>query len=140
LVLLGRRWYLVAYDLTRHDWRTFRVDRVADPASSGARFRPRELPGGDAAAFVQASIASTPTAYDVEVRIQAPAEVVERIVSRWGTVEAVDDRSCRLQMGVDTLDWPTFLLGAIDAPFHVVRPAELLDHLHHIGRRFLESQ
>ena len=53
LVSLGRRWYLVAWDLDRADWRSFRVDRLTDPVATGARFRPREMPGGDAAAFVR---------------------------------------------------------------------------------------
>src|SRR5438128_2030963 len=54
LVPLGRRWYLVAYDLHRHDWRSFRLDRLAAPRRTGARFRPRELPAEDAAAYVRA--------------------------------------------------------------------------------------
>src|SRR5438270_224031 len=53
LVPLGRRWYLVAYDLHRHDWRSFRLDRLDAPQRTGARFRPRELPADDAAAFVR---------------------------------------------------------------------------------------
>src|SRR6202167_3783718 len=56
LVLLGRRWYLVGYDLTRHDWRSFRLDRLAAPDGTGTRLRPRELPATDAAAFVRAGI------------------------------------------------------------------------------------
>ncbi|MFI8435230.1 helix-turn-helix transcriptional regulator [Streptomyces sp. NPDC079020] len=47
LVSTGRRWYLVAYDLQREDWRTFRVDRVSEPFATGARFVPRPLPGED---------------------------------------------------------------------------------------------
>ena len=54
---LGRRWYLVAYDLHRHGWRSFRLDRLDAPRATGARFRPRELPADDAAAFVRAGIA-----------------------------------------------------------------------------------
>ncbi|MGZ8738909.1 MAG: helix-turn-helix transcriptional regulator, partial [Nocardioides sp.] len=41
LVSLGRRWYLVAYDRGRQDWRSFRVDRITDPRTTGHRFRPR---------------------------------------------------------------------------------------------------
>ena len=66
LVLLTRRWYLVGYDLTRHDWRTFRLDRLSGPRGTGARFRPRELPAADAAAFVRAGIDSAFAVYDVE--------------------------------------------------------------------------
>jgi predicted DNA-binding transcriptional regulator YafY len=139
LVSLGRRWYLLAWDLDRQDWRTFRVDRLADPAPTGARFRQRELPGGDPAAFVQASIASVPTRYDVLVTVQAPAEAVQRVVCHWGTVEAVDEGSCRLRMGVDSLDWPAMVLSAVGAHFHVTRPPELVEHLLETGRRFVRA-
>ncbi len=58
LVSLGRRWYLVGYDLDRGDWRSFRLDRMAETAATGMRFRQRELPGGDAATFVERGIRS----------------------------------------------------------------------------------
>ena len=57
LVNRGHRWYLVAFDRFRLAWRTFRVDRMAAPASNGARFTPRQVPGGDAALFVEQGIA-----------------------------------------------------------------------------------
>jgi predicted DNA-binding transcriptional regulator YafY len=53
LVTLGRRWYLLAWDVERHDWRTFRVDRLTNPTTTGTRFRQRELPGGDPAQYVR---------------------------------------------------------------------------------------
>lgn len=56
LVTVGRRWYLVAWDTGRGDWRTFRVDRLRDPRLTATRFVAREIPGGDAAGFVEASI------------------------------------------------------------------------------------
>src|SRR5690606_4470821 len=56
LVRLGLRWYLVGYDLRRHDWRCFRLDRLTTPAPTGDRFRPRAVPGGDAAEYVRASV------------------------------------------------------------------------------------
>src|SRR5207248_8904623 len=58
LVSLGRRWYLVAYDLRRQDWRTFRLDRIEGARSTGLRFHRRQLPGNDAAAFVRSGIES----------------------------------------------------------------------------------
>jgi predicted DNA-binding transcriptional regulator YafY len=57
LVAWGRRWYLVAWDLERDDWRTFRVDRMRPRIPTGPRFAPRELPGGDAAAYVTRGVA-----------------------------------------------------------------------------------
>ncbi|WP_199432061.1 helix-turn-helix transcriptional regulator [Qaidamihabitans albus] len=139
LVSLGRRWYLVAWDAERHGWRTFRVDRLSDPVATGARFRQRELPGGDAVAFVRHQIAAAPTRYRVELLVRAPAADVERVVSHWGDVDAVEEGSCRLTMNVDTFDWPAFVLAAVDADFDVIGPSELRAYLRARGERFLRA-
>ncbi|HEX6468775.1 MAG TPA: YafY family protein [Streptosporangiaceae bacterium] len=139
LVSLGRRWYLVAWDAERHGWRTFRIDRLAEPRPTGARFRPRELPGGDAAAFVRDRIASMPARYEVVVEVAAAAADVRRVVSRWGVVEPLGERSCRLLMSVDSLDWPVWTLAAVGADFHVVQPAELRDRLRRTGELLLRN-
>jgi predicted DNA-binding transcriptional regulator YafY len=139
LVSLGRRWYLVAWDVERHDWRTFRVDRLSEPASTGARFRQRELPGGDAATFVRNQLSSVPTRYRVVVTIEAPAADVERVVYHWGTVEALGDRRCRLVMNVDTFDWPAFVLGSVGVAFEVETPVEFGDYLRERGELFVRS-
>jgi predicted DNA-binding transcriptional regulator YafY len=136
LVSLGRRWYLVAWDLERHDWRTFRVDRLTDPATTGARFRQRELPGGDAAAFVRSQLASVPTRYEVVVRVAAPAADVARVVAQWGTVEPAGEQASTLRMSVDELEWPAMVLSAVGAEFQVIEPAELREHLRSVGELF----
>jgi predicted DNA-binding transcriptional regulator YafY len=136
LVSLGRRWYLVAWDLDRADWRTFRVDRLTNPTPTGARFRPRELPDGDAAAFVRRQIAAVPTRYRVEVRIDAPPAAVRRAVGRWATVDPDGDDACVMRMNTDYLDWPVAVLAAIGAAFDVVEPAELRDRVRDVGRLF----
>lgn len=139
LVSLGRRWYLVAWDSERHDWRTFRVDRLTTPEPTGARFRQRDLPGGDAAAFVRSQISAIPAQHQVVVHVHAPAAEVKRVVSHWGTVEAVDDRSCRLLMSVDTFEWPTVVLAAVAADFDVLEPPELRDHLRATAELFTRA-
>jgi predicted DNA-binding transcriptional regulator YafY len=139
LVSLGRRWYLVAWDVERHDWRTFRVDRLSAPLSTGARFRQRELPGGDAAEFVRNQLSSVPTRYRVVVTIEAPAADVERVVYHWGNVEALGDRRCRLVMNVDSFDWPTFVIGSVGAAFEVEAPDEFGDYLRERGELFVRS-
>ena len=136
LVCLGRRWYLVAYDLTRQDWRSFRVDRLAAPRGTGSRFRPRDLPAPDAAAFVRAGLDGLPRSYRVEALVDAPATTVRERIGRWGTVEEVDAGRCRLRMTADSLDWPAMALGMLDADFRVVAPPELLDHVHGWADRF----
>jgi predicted DNA-binding transcriptional regulator YafY len=129
LVLLGRRWYLVAWDLTRFDWRTFRLDRLAEPRVTGAHAIPRQLPAGDAAEFVRSRIESVTSRHQVEVLIDAPAAIVRERVGPWGSLEDVGSGQCRLRMTSDSLDWPMLALGNAAAEFEVLSPPELLDHL-----------
>jgi predicted DNA-binding transcriptional regulator YafY len=137
LVSLGRRWYLVAYDLTRYDWRSFRLDRLADPRRTGARFRPRELPAEDAAAFVRAGIDNVPAAaYVVEALVHAPGPEIREQIGQWATIEDVDDRRCRLRMTTDNFDWPALALGLVRAEFEVLSPPEMVEHLREWAARF----
>jgi predicted DNA-binding transcriptional regulator YafY len=139
LVLLGRRWYLVGYDLTRQDWRSFRVDRLAGPAATGSRFRPRDLPAADAAAFVRAGIGTVTATYEVDVVVEAPPAVVRERIGRWSTIEDIGATRCRVRMTADSLDWPVMALGAVGADFRVVAPPELLDRVRDWGRRFSQA-
>ncbi len=129
LVLLGRRWYLVAWDLSRFDWRTFRLDRLAEPRATGAHAIPRRPPAEDAAAFVRSSIETVTSRHQVEVLIDAPAAVVRERVGPWGSLEDVGSGQCRFRMTSDSLDWPTLVLGNAAAEFEVLAPPELLDHI-----------
>jgi len=136
LVLLGRRWYLVAWDLTRYDWRSFRLDRLAKPQSTGAHFGPRELPTRDAAEFVRSGIDNLPAQHRVEALVHAPAAVVRAHIGAWATIEEIDGSACLLRMTSEALDWPTMALGATGADFEVLSPPELLDHLRDLADRF----
>jgi predicted DNA-binding transcriptional regulator YafY len=136
LVSLGRRWYLVAYDLTRSDWRTFRLDRLDEPLRTGTRFRPRELPAEDAASFIRAGIEGAPPHYTIEVLVHAPAAKVRPRLGQWGTVEVLDGERCRLMMSSNSLDWPTLALGAVGEEFEVLMPPELIEYVREWGARF----
>ena len=122
LVLLGRRWYLVAWDLSRFDWRSFRLDRMTRPRRTGARSHPRELPATDAAEFVRRGIHNLPTRHNVEVLIHADAATVRNRIGPWATVEAGRGATCRLRMTTDSLDWVMMALGAVGAEFDLVSP------------------
>lgn len=140
LVRLGRRWYLVAYDLTRHDWRSFRVDRLTAPKGTGSRFLPRDLPAADAATFVRAGLDNLPHSFRVEVLVDAPAATVRERIGRWTTVEEFDAERCRVRMTADSLDWPIMALGVLDADFRVLGPPELLARIHSWGDRFTRAR
>jgi predicted DNA-binding transcriptional regulator YafY len=125
LVSLGRRWYLVAWDLDRTDWRSFRLDRLTAPALTGARFRPREIPGGDPVAWMRSRLAAVAARYDVSVVFRTPAAVLAAFVGQWATVEPIDEASCRMRMNVDDLNWPLWILGGLGAEFTIESPPEL---------------
>ncbi|GAA5051231.1 helix-turn-helix transcriptional regulator [Nocardia callitridis] len=136
LVALGRRWYLVAYDLDRHGWRSFRLDRLVDPSGDGSRFRPRELPAADAAEFVRAGMDQARRPHRIEVVVRAPAQYVRERIGRWCTVETIDLRHCRVLMSADSMEWPIMGLGTLNAEFDVIEPEALRDELRAWGARF----
>ncbi len=138
LVSLGRRWYLVAYDRGRQDWRSFRVDRVGGAALAGGRFRPRELPAKDALAFVRSGITTMPQAYVARIRFAAPIELVTASAGRWGQVESTPD-GCRLTLNTDRLEWPMMILASVDADFVVEGPPELVELLARTADRFTRA-
>lgn len=138
LVSLGRRWYLVAYDRDRMDWRSFRLDRIADPEPTGQRFRPRDLPAEDALAFVQKGIRRMPQRYAVRARVAMAADDLAAQVGRWGTVTP-DGDGCLLEMNVDDLDWPVMVLAGSGADFEVESPPELVEKVAEVGARFSRS-
>jgi predicted DNA-binding transcriptional regulator YafY len=136
LVHLGRRWYLLAWDLDRADWRTFRVDRLAKPASTGTRFTPRRLPTKDAAAYVERSIASAPSRFHARVTLHAPADhITKRLPPHAGTIEAIDDQQCLYQTGDDDVAWLALRIAMLGVDFDVHEPPELADHLQTLADR-----
>ena len=138
MVSMGRRWYLVAYDRTRQDWRSFRVDRISEPRTSGQRFRPRELPAADALSFVQAGIRRMPQRYDVRVVLDATVEQVAALVGRWGRATGTDGRAV-LEMHVDSLEWPLMVLANAEAEFTVQSPPELAEAVSRVASRFARA-
>ncbi len=116
LVNWGRRWYLVAWDLDRDAWRTFRVDRLAPLEPTGPRFEPRTL---DAPTFVAQSVASA-WPYQATIRLHASAETVAaQAYGSYGRVEPIDDKSCLYHVGSDDPKSLAFLLAALEVDFDV---------------------
>ncbi|MEU0646525.1 helix-turn-helix transcriptional regulator [Streptomyces umbrinus] len=137
LVSTGLRWYLVAYDLDREDWRTFRVDRVTDPFATGARFTPREMPTGSAAEYLRQSMQRRQETYEFAVTFAAPAEFIAARLPGWlGVPEPVDDRSCLLRSSSgDAVQWLAVRLAMVDCEFTVHEPVELVEYVRQLGGR-----
>ncbi len=139
LVMLGRRWYLVAYDLVRHDWRTFRVDRIDEPRSTGSQFRPRAVPTGDAADYVRASIQVATTVWEIVADLELTCDEARRRIGPRGALTPLEPGRCRFEFSSDGFDWPTMLLASLGADFRIVSPPELRAHLLAVGRRLVRT-
>jgi predicted DNA-binding transcriptional regulator YafY len=124
LVYTGRRWYLVAHDLDKGEWRSFRLDRMEDVRPTGARSRPADPP--DAARFVSEGISSGPYRWRARVLLDAPAGVVAAMVpSTVAVVEAIGERQCLFISGSDSLDMIALHLARLGIPFTPLEPSEL---------------
>ncbi len=135
----GYRWYLLAYDIDRDDWRTFRVDRIRGPARPGERGKRRTPPGGDPAAYVRNQLRSAwgdPEAVPGRVRLAVPADrASKRIPDRYATVEPDGAGSCivttRGSWSREFLVW----MATFDEPMEVLDPPELAEAARALGRR-----
>ena len=136
----GRRWYLVAWDTERADWRTFRVDRMRSHLSTGPRFPPRELTDDDVVALVSRGVPVTARRFPARVTVHASAAAIAERIGPWvGTVEAVDEGTCILDTGADSLEILAVYLGMLDADFVVDGPPELVAHLRVLAGRYGRS-
>jgi predicted DNA-binding transcriptional regulator YafY len=136
LVNMGRRWYLVAWDRERGDWRTFRVDRLDRPAAAGRKFAARKLPVKDASAYVQRSIAGAPTRFEADVTVHAPAaEMKRRFPPHWGTFEPIDDHTCAYRARDDDLAWLAMRIAMLGVDVDVHAPPALVEHLRALAER-----
>jgi predicted DNA-binding transcriptional regulator YafY len=136
LVNLGRRWYLAAWDRRREDWRTFRLDRLERPASTGVRFAPRELPAADAAAFVNSSLSGARSTYEARVTLKAPAQDIQRwLPAHWGVVRPIDERTSEYRGSDDNLAWLALRIAMFGVDFEVHEPPGLIEQLRLLAAR-----
>jgi predicted DNA-binding transcriptional regulator YafY len=130
------RWYLVAWDVDRADWRTFRADRIQPRVPTGPRFAPRELPGGDVATYLLRGVGLATWRYRARVRVHAPAAAITGRLPPAVLVEAIDEHTCIINVGSDTPQMLAVYLGMLDADFEVGEPSELLDQLRRLADRY----
>ncbi|MGO4458862.1 helix-turn-helix transcriptional regulator [Streptomyces sp. M-16] len=142
LVTWAGRWYLVAWDLDRADWRTFRADRITPRTPTGPRFTPRDVPGGDVAAFVadrfRGADGSGAWPCRGEVIVGLPAAAVARHAGD-AVVEELGPDRCRLVLG--SWSWPALAaaVGRFDADFEVVGPPELVSACARLAGRYADA-
>src|SRR5262245_38597063 len=133
----GQRWYLVAWDTDRTDWRTFRVDRIAPGVSLGTRFTPRELSDAEVEALVSRGVPHAARRFQARVVVHTPAATLaERIGANAGTVTAIDDEICLLDTGADSLEMMAVYLGTLGVDFTVADPPELVEHVRTLAARY----
>lgn len=140
LVHTGARWYLVAWDVHRADWRTFRVDRIDGEPRVGQRFMPRTVPGGDTAAFVSRSVASNPYAIRARVVVHAPIErVAEQVPPLAGYLRRISKNRCELESGSHSLGMLALYIASIGEEFEVKQPPELVDYVKVLAARLTRT-
>lgn len=137
LACTGRRWYLLCWDRSVAEWRTFRVDRIGSELSVVGRFPRREPPTDDVAAYISRAISSAPYRYQGKVLLRVSAEVAaERVSPASGVIEARDADTCVLHVGGRSLeDFPVHV-ARIGFDFEVLEPPELVEQVRVLAERF----
>lgn len=136
LVQTGSRWYLLAWDVDRDDWRIFRVERMQLRPPAGARFTPREPPAPDAAAYVARRLASAGWGPTAQIVVHEPAAVLrDRLWSGWGEVTERDETSCLLTVGGQSVQALAVHILLLDVDVEVREPPELVEHLRLLAAR-----
>ncbi|MFI5841986.1 helix-turn-helix transcriptional regulator [Catenuloplanes sp. NPDC051500] len=139
VVMWGGRWYLVAWDLDRQDWRTFRVDRLTPRTPNGPRFTPRELPAPDVSSYIAQRFASPEMPCTGTVILAAPAEAVAPWVRKTDLVEPLGDGRCRLTLSSWSWVGLAATTGMFDAELEIVGPPELREAALRLAQRYTRS-
>lgn len=138
LVTSGAHWYLLAYDLGRTDWRTFRLDRMSQATARTWRFTPREAP--DAAGYVQEGVASRGYPRQARFLVHAPAATVrDQIPARAAVVHERGERACEVHAGAEDLDYVLLHVGLLGHEFEVLEPPDLAERAAQLAGRLARS-
>jgi predicted DNA-binding transcriptional regulator YafY len=134
LVTTGRRWYLLAYDRDRQDWRSLRLDRMADVRTVGSTFRPRPAP--DAASYIRRSISSSPYRHIARVRYFAPESLVAQHFSASSvTIEPEGPDACVVTAGANELERMALYFAMVGCDFEVLEPPEVAEAVRAVAGR-----
>ncbi|GAA4716272.1 putative DNA-binding transcriptional regulator YafY, contains an HTH and WYL domains [Promicromonospora umidemergens] len=135
LVSWGPLWYLLAWDLDRDDWRVFRVDRMVPRAPTGARFRPRVIPDDKVVEYVVGRVSKGASKYRARVLVHAPAAAVAAKIHIPVDIEAVDESTCRVDVGSDDPDHLALWMTQLDVDIEVIEGSELAMAFERLARR-----
>ncbi|MBU8825462.1 helix-turn-helix transcriptional regulator [Mycolicibacterium goodii] len=134
LVTTGRRWYLMAYDRDRDDWRSLRLDRMSEVRATGTTFAARPAP--DAAAYVGRAISASAYPYVARVRYFAPEQVVaQRFPPGTATFEPDGPDACIVTSGAEDPRHLAMYFATVGHEFEVLEPPELIDAVHAMADR-----
>jgi predicted DNA-binding transcriptional regulator YafY len=141
IVHVGQRWYLVAWDVRKQEWRTFRVDRMRKPETARERFKARSPPEGDLVRYVAESLSQSPYPYRARVLLHSPPEALRaRVTAYEGTLEPVSANRCILRTGARSLEALAVFVAMLGVEFEVIEPAELVGTLRTLGQRLTSAK
>jgi predicted DNA-binding transcriptional regulator YafY len=136
LVHTGRRWYLIGWDVDRQEWRTYRVDRLDPRTPTGPRFTPRTPPDPDISGYTSRAISTSAYRYQARFTLHVSAETAaERIAPTTGALEPIDEHSCTLRAGSNSLDELAIYVTTKGFDFQVHEPPELVEHVRTLAAR-----
>jgi predicted DNA-binding transcriptional regulator YafY len=117
LVVHGGRWYLVAFDPERADWRSFRVDRMADLRPTRRSFVRRLLPAPDPATHLVRSFAAATYRHMARLSVGLSADAVRAGVFAGvpGDVDAVAPGACTVRLTADSVELVVQFVAAVMA-------------------------
>ena len=137
LVSWERRWYLLGRDPEGDTWGVFRLDRVVLRMRTGRRFKPQPLPDDDVSGYVMRAVAYEGWAVHARITVLAPASAVrEQINAAVGIVEPIDDETCLLITGADSVSTLAVYAGLLDMDIRVEEPPELVERMKVLSRRY----
>lgn len=140
LVHTSHRWYLLAYDVEREGWRTFRIDRIREGLETGRAFKARPLPSEDVAAYVSQAVSTEAYRFRARVTVHAPAHTVSGQLSGVAArIEPLEGERCLVHTGGDSLETLAFHLGWMGFDFEVHEPKELAEHLRRLSERLARA-
>ncbi|WP_199041992.1 helix-turn-helix transcriptional regulator [Glycomyces salinus] len=136
LVSWGSIWYLLAWDLDRDNWRIFRVDRMVPRAPTGVRFQPHVITEDEVVEYVVGRVVKAAWKYRARVLVHAPAAKVAARLPKPVDIEAVDESTCRVELGSDDPDRLALSMAQLDADIEVIEGEELVAAFDRLATRF----